>query len=446
VVEEFGPLADLWLRPEVVDRSWAWRGEMNGEPVVAPAAASPTLARGQCGLLLVTAHAASFPRLRPAFVLPVEWRREARASPLLPDGLAGFSAAVLGDLGLGDLGLGGLSLHLPDWLTSRGVDLSGLRFAYDSAWASLAAGAIVADQGGATLPDVMASAAWNHEQPTRGWFKRIEGLADKLDAAVAAGARVVFAPRENLTDVEAWRAARPDVTLDIQLLSNATDVPAKALAPVLVALEAMPTLKTGADFEQRSRYYVRLPPSAKDRYHRDELLEDLVGRLRPQVEAAWAFPASDRLALVVSKSWSLALLVVRLFDPAHVLLLHDGKLNDVLGILEAELPVNGRAGRARRTVTAAECRPGGTFVGDIRAAVMRFAAGAPSVVVDATAGYKDFQFSILSNLPANALAMYIATDQDLLHASAVPGTERVRVLSIPSPPGRPVAPQAKTQA
>ena len=169
-----GPLAGSWLRAEVLSLARRWQREMHGEPGGTPGVNAAPIERGQIGILLATQNAKSFPLLRPAFVLPVEWRRAGRSSDLLPAGMADFANSVLRDVGVADL-----SLHLAALLEKSGTDLSGLRFSYESAWAALAAGAIVAKQQGATLPDVLVSAAWTSADGRPGWIAGI-GLAESI--------------------------------------------------------------------------------------------------------------------------------------------------------------------------------------------------------------------------------------------------------------------------
>lgn len=428
IVAAFGPLAPLWLRLEVLDRAHAWRCEMTGEPVTPRPRAARLLDRGQIGILLATQHAPPLPLLRPAFVLPVVWQSGGGISRRLPAGLAAFAARVLRDIGID-----GLSLHLPAWLENSTVDLSALEFSPDSAWAALAAGAIVARQGGVTRPDVLVSAAWMQESTTRGWIASVDGVDAKLDAAVAAGAGIVLLPQENAPQAADWRARHPEAVIEIRYLSNPPSEPQRALAPVLHALEAAPLRAADASFATCSDYFVRMPEEGHNEYYRDELVADVAAQLRPGVEGDERLRDVSRLVVIASKSWSLGILLASLFDPSDVLVLHDGGLDASLRMLLQELPVHGRSGRPPRAVQAARCRPGPTFADDVAAelAVFAAAAGGGRIAIDLTAGYRDFHFAVLSALPPNAEVVFVHAPQDRRHARVKPGTEQLRRLAIP---------------
>lgn len=428
VVSALGPLAPLWLKPHVLDRAHAWHCEMLREPVSPRAPAERPVQRGQIGILLATEKATSLPLLRPAFVLPVEWRRDGRSSPLLPRGLAAFADEVLRDVGID-----GLSLHVASWLEREGGDFSAFSFSPGSAWAALAAGAIVTRQGGATKPDVFVSAAWTRESPTRGWIAAVDGVDAKLDAALAADASVVLFPQENAVEATAWLARHPDARLEIRHLSNVPGEPHRVLAPVLHALEAAPSRAAGATFEVCSDYYVRMPEEGHNDYYRHELAAEVVSRMRPQVDGDERLRDVERLVIIASKSWSLGILLASLFDPRDVLVLHDGGLDAALRTLGETLPTCGRAGRPDRAVRAACCRPGATFVDDVAAGLAAFAAsgGGGRIAIDLTAGYRDFHFAVISSLPQDAEVVFVHAPQDRRHARVKPGTERLRRLVIP---------------
>ena len=428
VVVALGPLAPLWLEPEVLDRAHAWRCEMTGEPCTPRPRAARLLERGQIGILLATQHAPPLPLLRPAFVLPVTWQRGSDFSPRLPAGLAAFAAKVLRDIEIN-----GLSLHLPAWLENSTADFSALEFSPCSAWAALAAGAIVARQGSVTRPDVLVSAAWTPESPSRGWIAPVDGVDAKLDAALAAGAGIVLLPQENALEAAAWRARHPDATIEIRHLSNVPGEPQRVLAPVLHALEAAPSRAADASFATCSDYFVRMPEEGHNEYYRDELVADVAAQLRRQVEGDDRLRGVNRLVIIASKSWSLGILLASLFDPGEVLVLHDGGLDASLQTLLQTLPAHGRAGRPPRVVRAARCRPGVTFADDVAAALAAFAApgGGGRIAIDLTAGYRDFHFAVLSALPPNAEVVFVHAPQDRRHARVKPGTEQLRRLAIP---------------
>lgn len=422
-----GLLAGSWLRDEVIARARVWQSEMNGEPTAPPNSNAVRLKRGQIGILLATENSTSFPLLRPAFVLPVEWRRGERSSALLPAGMADFAAAVLYDIGGSDL-----CLHLAASLEEAGTNLSGLRFSYESAWAALAAGAIVAKQQGATRPDVLVSAAWTNADGRPGWIAGIGQVQDKLDEAAAHGARIVLLPQENAIEAGQWRDRNPDSPLDIRHLSNVPGDPERVLAPVLQALEAEPSRAAGASLEERCGYFTRMARAEQNKYYRKELLDDIVVRMRPFVTSDSRFEGIEQLVLIASTSASLGFLSVRLFDPNRVLVVHDGQhARDTAELIDG-LAITGRPTNMPRYVEPAQCRPDNNFAADVKAALRRCSVnGGGRILLDLTAGYRHYVFAILSALPENAVVTCIHAEMDGRYSSVKPGTERLSVLDIP---------------
>lgn len=428
VEKALGPIGRIWLEPRVIERATAWRLACHGMPPPSSAAEQPpVLRRGEVGILLVTAWADRLPLLRPAFVLPVVWRSGGRHSIRLPTGLGAFADDVLHDVGAA-----GLSLHLADWLEAGGADLSGLEFSLDSAWAALAAGAIVAREGGITVPEVFVSAAWRRERSSRrGSIRGVDGIAAKLAAAEACGGRIMLLPTEHRDAVELLAADAPGRSLEICYLPNTTETPHMALAEVLRAIEATPMREAGATFDQRCGYFARLAPDRQNTYYCEQLLDDIVVNLSPALRDDPQLAAIDGVVVIASLNWSLACLVVGLFDPDRVLLLHDAGMAAQIGELSDTLSRMRREGKPRQVVPQ-ECRPGDAFAGDAESAVAEFAAGCGRLVVDLTAGYLHYKFALLAALPRHGLATYIETRQDARYRSVMPQTAELRVIRLPA--------------
>lgn len=246
--------------------------------------------------------------------------------------------------------------------------------------------------------------------------------------------------RENAAEAAAWQTQNPGKRLDVRHLSNATGDPQRALADVLHALEAAPTRAAGATFDECAAYYVRMPEAGHNEYYRDELAAEVVARMRPQVAAAPRLRDVDRLVIIASRSWSLGVLLTNLFDPRHILVLHDGGLDHAVRTLVDSLPSIG-GGRSSRTVTETCCHPGDTFTDQVAAALSAFATPdkTGTLAIDLTAGYRDFHFAVLASLPPNAEVVFVHAPQDRRHWRVRPGTERLRQLVVP---GRSVNSQA----
>lgn len=433
IIEWMGePLARAWLRKHVIDAAEARRADAYGvamppRPALPPRDATP----GRCRLLLVTKASEALPLLRPALVLPVDWRHAATAggsSPRLPRGLAAFAEDVLADLGLA-----GLSLHLPEEYDEAGVDLSGLNVSLDSAWAALAAGAVVASGDGVTKADVLVSAAWSRasRQGTKGWIRSVEGIPAKLDAAIEAGAKVVFVPRADEEAVNGWRAG--GATLEIHFLSNAEMEPRAALAALLERLEVRPSLAAGDSFERRCDYYTRMPERLADSYYRTELLEEAAERIRLPEDLR--LRDVRKLAFIAGRNLAVPFLLARRLDPDQVLVLHDGRLaGHELAICERDLPVLGRAGRRDRVVQVKTCDPE-SLADDVARHVAAFESAFPRgrLLADLTPGYRAFNLALLSATPASGLRAFIHSDQTPGAAGnrVRPGNEDLRLFDLP---------------
>jgi len=433
IIEWLGePLARAWLRKHVIEAAEAGRAALYGEAIPSQPASPPRDAMpGRCRLLLVTKASEKFPLLRPALVLPVDWRRIAAAGPSssrLPRGLAAFADAVLADLKLS-----GLSLHLPREYDEAGVDLSSLSVSLDSAWAALAAGAVVASGDGVTMPEVMATAAWSRasQQDTKGWIRSVEGIPAKLDAAIEAGAKVVFVPRADEAAVSVWRAG--GATLDVRFLSNAEMEPRAAIAALLEVLEVPPTRAAGDSFERCCDYYTRMPERQADAYYRSELLEEAAMRMRvpddPRLREV------RKLAFIAGRSLAVPFLLTRRFDPDQVLILHDGQLKgDEPAICERDLRSLGRDGLPDRIVRVKECDPK-SLADDVARHVTTFEAEFPRgrLLADLTPGYRAFNLALLGATPATGLRAFIHSDQTQGAAGSRvrPGNEHLRLFDLP---------------
>ena len=428
------PLARTWLRPEVIEAAEAYRAALYGVAIPPRPLAPRSTARGRCQLLLVTTGSEGWPLLRPAFLLPVDWRLESEAgpsSPRLPRGLAAFAAAVLEDLGLT-----GLTLHVPKDYEAGGVDLSALDIALESAWAALAAGAAIFHERGATVADVLATAAWSRDHATgRGCITAVAGIADKLDAATEAGARVVFLPAVNLTEVNRWRQERPEgAGPEVRWLSSEMAAPMKAIGPLLSTLEVRPSLAAGADFEHCCAYYTRMPATEADAYYRAELLDEACRRVRKPDDPRLS--EVTKLAVIVSQSLAVPCLLVRLFDPDHVLLLHDGG-HDAAAIDRCRLEIESlgsKPGQCTRTVRVDRCDPA-ILADAVAASLKAFEAECPSgrLLVDLTPGYRAFNLALLAATPPEAVMTYVHSPQTSSTGPGRvrPGREELRIFRLP---------------
>lgn len=436
IVKWFGePLARAWLQAEVITAAQNFRDECYGKAPSAGAVASGgiSIARGQCRLLMVTSD--TLPLLKPSFILPVEWRRcseVGESSSRLPIGLAVFAAGVLRDIRVE-----GLSLHLPDSWESAGIDMSRLLFFHKSAWGSLAAGAAIFQQHGATVSDVMVTAAWSSEgDGGHGWISPVCGVLAKCNAAQEAGARVLFVPRANMSDVEQWRQ-KPDSdqSLEIRWLSDEVTNPRRAIGPILASLEVRPSRAVGDSFDRLCDYHARMPSSDADEFYRSELVEDACARLLDRLPRELRPPGRVRkLTFIASRSLAVPWLLTSLFDPDQILILHDGGLD--VGLIDDcrwTLPTLKRAGGHPRLVRVDECAPE-SLEADVHRHLEVFERDFPlgQLLVDLTPGYRAFNLALLAAAPPQAVLIYVHSPQakDSSPGQIRAGQEEVRVFRV----------------
>lgn len=266
---------------------------------------------GSC--LIVYEVDPGYPLLRPAFVLPLQWREGSGHDPGLPAKLRGLADRVLQHLRFEGTTW---SLHRLDPFRSLDLNLFDSVLHHESGWAPLAGGLLIATRGGKPRPDVWATGRWDGD----GGVAEVEGLPAKLDLARRWGAKEVFVPE--------GQACGGGEGLAIGKLYTGLRAPEDALRDYLAALDAPPALD--APREQRSSYYLRQPtrhPVALA-YYESHLLPQIIKILRQQSAKDWRGWAPTHLVTVVSESPELIPLAARSLGVSRCLLLHtdDGKM------------------------------------------------------------------------------------------------------------------------
>jgi hypothetical protein len=437
IKDTFRPLGELWLRSEVLQAAHRYSESLyaDGSPPedarrFPDVARLPATSRGGCWVVLAASEP-DHPLLRDAFLLPLEWRRGEQHSPKLPRGLADEASRVLAMLGIA-----GVSLHLQPSLEAAGGSLSQLALGYESAWAALAAGAVIFDSGGENYGDVLVSAAWQADGETpelagRGHLAAVSGVVAKIKAAAAGGARLLFLPGAN--EVAAQKALSGGgvsgaSSVELRFLHSAVVEPREALQPVLDELKSPPTRSGGWDFDARVAYHLSIPLERAEQYYVDELIDDVVDRMRPTMQSDHRLAGIQRVVLVASESRAGASLLVKLFDARDVLILHDGGLRggeecvDALANVLRSIP---RVDGHPRRVEAVRCAAGEGFAAQVRQTVRMWAAG-ERVFVDATLGHRDFLFALLAAAPEGAVIGYLNTAKANNRFQA--GTEQLKIV------------------
>ncbi|MCS6852809.1 MAG: hypothetical protein NZ700_16750 [Gemmataceae bacterium] len=242
---------------------------------------------GSCCVVYAVDDPESFPLLRPAFAVPLQWRRGESVDCGLPKRLHNLAERVKGHLDV----KASWSLHrLPPF---DHLDLSGLDelLSHESGWASVAAALLLLLHGGKPRPDVWATGAWDQNT----YLQPVTGLSAKVDLARQWRINRLFVPEVQLGAVKASG-------LELLPLHTGRRNPREALRSYLIALEAPPPRT--ATREERCNYYMRLPADSAERnaYYRDNLLPDIIAECRSRLIAPHDGWSPSHLITLVSKN------------------------------------------------------------------------------------------------------------------------------------------------
>ncbi|HYT91576.1 MAG TPA: hypothetical protein VEL76_22880 [Gemmataceae bacterium] len=259
---------------------------------------------GACGVLY--AVPAVYRLLRPAFLLPVQWREGATHDGGLPDKLHDLAGRVRRHLNLD----GVWSLHrLPPFDRLNLAHFDDV-LEHESGWAPLAGGLYLRAHGGRPCPDVWATGRWDGDCGV----VDVGGLEAKAALAWEWGATKLFVPE---------RQART-VAMDLIFgkLYSGLRAPADALRDYRAALDAMPLREDSQD--ERLRFYFRQPERhpATTAFYRSHFLPEIIRQRRDQLVCDYPGWAPTHLVTVVSGSPELILLAARALDVRYCVLLY----------------------------------------------------------------------------------------------------------------------------
>lgn len=396
-----GPNLARWiLRPEVLRRV-AEHDRARGD--LDPSAYwhdRPTLPIGS-GACWVLFTQQDFPLLRPAFVLPLQWRPDQPHSRQLPPSLTELAEQVLDAAGLQGFGLyGSREAGIDD------CDLSGLSsIDCSSAWVPLFGGLVMAAEGG--LPDtgVWASGRWS---ATEG-VQPIGQIEPKLEAAVEWGAKRFFLPDSQREHAEQWLAQR-NTGLGVDVLEERHGNDAKytytargALRTYLADFGAPPD--PAAPREARKKYYLLQTDAERQRaYYRRCLLEDVADDCRRHLESEGHLPQPTHMVTVLSTSPELVELTVQVFRPSRVLVLYTVQthkhLDDARSAIEQQLP--------GCEVLPEPFEVGDAMVPQMRTAVTTFTRGVKpdNILYDLLPGTKEMTLTLALELSRPGVWLY----------------------------------------
>lgn len=426
LVSDMGPLGRLWLRPEVLALAERFAG----------GASLPRAPLGSGGFhaLLLTPGRGRYASLRPAFALPLRWVVGDAHSPHLPPGLADFATALLAEHGT-EFGIkppptGRWTLQLGGGLEGR-CDFS--RFDFGCEWESAAAATV----GGLQLaaidapPDerVMASVAW----ATSG-LGRVVGIADKLDAARDAGARLVFLAATDREEAARWHAANSHASLRTILLESHRKL-RDTLAPFLQAIEARPD--ADAPLPELQKFYEkRLLGNEFTEQRRSFYLDVIIDRIATDYRGPLppADPCRNLIGVVGPGAAPPLAFLARVLAPRRVLLLHDVQAASHAAALEAHLTaVRGIAVKSHEFKSLFgplnELRP------EVERALAAFLGDDPvddgfvDTVIDLTGGTRRLPFVLLDVAPARAACVHIDAERVSGQIEKI-GTEKIVTIDV----------------
>lgn len=306
LVRKMGALADWWLAPELVRRLQ--------EELQVPINPHPSLpgAAGTCYVLFAQNSPPRWPALRPAFVLPLQWRRDEPHSPHLPHKLRDLAERVANAISKSNWGL-----HLSSEAGLDGINLSDFdeHFQVGSGWAALAGGLMVAAEGGQPDPLVWATGAWGQ----MGGLQPVCYLEAKIQSAAEYGARQLFVPKSQEQDAQEI-ISRLSTGLEIGTLQEGTPDPKLALSAYRDALD-LPPLREDTR-EKRKAWYLRQQNTARaTEYYRMHLLPDIIEDLQRQWDRE-SDGSATHLVTIISDNPELACLAVAVVRPQQALMLY----------------------------------------------------------------------------------------------------------------------------
>ncbi len=408
LVRTMGPLGRLWPRPEVVAAADRFVG--------AAAPLREPLESGGFRVLLLTPGRGHYATLRRAFALPLRWVAGDADSPHLPPGLARYAAGLIagnqGELSLPPPHRGRWTLHLGAGLEGR-CDFS--RFDFDCGWASATAsllgGLQLAGLDAAPDEEVMASV-----DVTERGLGGVHGVADKLDAARDAGARLVFLAAADRDEATKWHRANPGSPVRTMLLEPRTTL-REALSPFLQAIEARPGVDAPLGILQQF-YEKRLLTPALAEQRRAFYLDVVVDRLAAEYRGPLPLtgPCRNLIGVVGPGAAPPLALLARVLAPGRVLLLHDTEAAPHAAALGAHLAgVRGIGVSTHEFKTLfgplEELRP------EVDRAIRKFLDADPTTpgdrdtVIDLTAGARRIPFILLDVAPARAACVHVDAER-----------------------------------
>lgn len=412
-------LATHWLDERVIKKTKSHRA---GICTTAALDAPPTLPddRGICILLLACetdiSNNLKMPALKPAIPFFVVWEHseDGRHDPRLPPDLRAVADRVIDAVALDlkdDERLKNMTLQPPRIWRDDFPDFSCLPFTFASAFASLAAGLLVASAGGKSNLKVMASACWSEKEG----FQSVCGLKEKAKLAARLECETLFVATNQ----------RPKTLAESQLniqrkLTNESNV-LKASAAFRKELFVRP--EKGDNFQIRREYYVdilRGNAQAKE-FYREMLLEDVAKDCREFLREGGSLPTYEYGITWVSRTPELVLLMEAVYSPRKLLLLYTHRDKEIDSVARWLLEKIGPDKCELVSIDSDERML--NQVDNILEDKLR-TVDRSLVVVDLTPGFRLLTIALLNAVPKGCRLSITQTDTNRTSNAALPGTER----------------------
>jgi hypothetical protein len=423
-----GPLASWWLPSDIL--SVATQQTRCRWP-------EPRLEADHGACWIVLANTGGWPLLRNAIVLPLAWQRDTEHSRDLPEGLRVLADEVRDGLERPDWGL-----HWHETIQPSAAALQGLfaEMGFASGWAPLAAGLIIAAEGGQPDPHVWATGIWN-----RRGIQSVSHLEEKLGLASDHGAVEFFVPESNRAEAESIIRERGLPQPRIGILKAGTPERRTALCNYLVRLKAQPEPPQNADdragFDRCVRHHLGQPREEErtTQFYWSHLLPTIIERCRRQVQSQWKDWHPTYLVTIVSASPELVPITALALGVQQCVLLYTRDLDSNGEKTQSSLATEDELPRSVRSVVSmlsqndivsipipfvdndAMQKQFETKLGGILGSVAR-----DQLVIDITPGTKLMTLTLERAAPPESWLVYVRNDTlSAKDRRPKPGTERM---------------------
>ncbi|MCS7305952.1 MAG: hypothetical protein NZ602_12705 [Thermoguttaceae bacterium] len=426
VAQQMGPLAPWWLRPEVLQKARSYAFWLHGQTEETrkkfsywEPARQPPQESGCCWPLVVNRRPEQLGLLLPAFVFPVRWVKDQPHDKHLPTGLCELADRVTCQLRrekeIDAKAEWGLRPFREGWLQE--YDLSALDWEWESAWAVLAAGLLLAHWEGSPDPTVWATGAYRVGQG----ICEVEGIGPKALAAWQMGVKMLFVPPGQEEEAhQFFSQERIQANLEILSLPSGPVELRKCLEPYLARLEVPPGLD--ATPERRKEYFLRIPDDeTARRYYREWILPEVRKQKAPDLPEL----KLTCLVIIVSQSYDLVELAVGLVQPQRSLLLFNEEMKQECQSILTRLKEMGLecACVPRQFMNEKH----GDLVQEFRQAISEFLGQTPpeQLIVDLTAGQKIMSLALYDAAPEGCFVMCCQTRMAKNSRRPVPFEEKI---------------------